>query len=147
MGHSTMNFEKLSNLELLQLHSSILNELKHRKVIWTKNNPVGDYTEWLLSSGLGLELANNSVAGYDGTDKSGVKIQIKGRRITPDNNSRQLGAIRNLDQKDFNQLAGVIFDENYRILTAVVIPHDVVGEYARYRAHTNAHILHLRGPI
>jgi len=40
-----MNFEKLSNLELLQLHSSILNEFKHRKVIRTKNNPVGDYTE------------------------------------------------------------------------------------------------------
>jgi hypothetical protein len=116
-------------------------------VVRTKNNPVGDYTEWLVARGLGLELANNSVAGFDGIDRDGVKIQIKGRRITPDNNSRQLSAIRNLESQDFDQLAAVIFDENYNILDAVIMPHEVIGDYASYRAHTNAHILHLRGAI
>jgi len=91
-----MDIKELSIKELLQLSSSIIDELKRRKVVRTKNNPLGDYTEWLVAKGLGLELANNSVAGYDGIDSDGVKIQIKGRRVTPENKSRQVSAIRNL---------------------------------------------------
>ena len=78
-----MNLRELSVKELLNQHSSTIDELKRRKIVRTKNNPVGDYTEWLVAKGLGLELAGNSIAGYDGIDSEGTKIQIKGRRITP----------------------------------------------------------------
>lgn len=142
-----MDIRELTVKELLQQHSSIIDELKRRKIVRTKNNPVGDYTEWLVAKGLGLELAGNSFAGYDGIDSEGVKIQIKGRRITPESKSRQLGAIRKLEEGDFDQLAAVIFDENYEIIDAALIPHEVIGEYATYRSHVNAHILHLKGPI
>ena len=142
-----MNLRDLSIKELLQLQASTINELNRRKVVRTKNNPLGDYTEWLVSKGLGLELSNNSSAGYDGIDSDGMKIQIKGRRITPENKSRQLSAIRKLKDKDFDFLAGVIFDQDYEIIDAVLVPHEVVGEYATFRKHVNAHILHLRGEI
>ena len=142
-----MDLRELSVKELLKQHSAIIDELKRRKIVRTKNNPVGDYTEWLVAKGLGLELAGNSSAGYDGVDSEGVKIQIKGRRITPENKSRQLSAIRKLKEKDFDQLAAVIFNENYEIIDAVLIPHEVIEEYASYRGHVNAHILHLKGPI
>lgn len=142
-----MDLKKYSVKELLNLHSSIIDELKAREIVRTKNNPVGDYTEWLIAQALDLQLATNSSAGYDGVDSNGVKIQIKGRRITPNNQSRQLSAIRKLDQKDFDQLAAVIFDENYEVIDAVLIPHEVISEYASYREHVNAHILHLRGAI
>lgn len=125
----------------------MIGELKRRNVVRTKNNPLGDYTEWLVAKGLGLELAAKSAAGYDGIDSEGVKIQVKGRRVTPENKSRQLGAIRNLDDKDFDQLAAIIFNENYEILDALLIPHEVVAEYAKYRNHVNAHIMHLKGNI
>ncbi len=137
----------LNEKELLKLHAAIINELKRRKVVRTKNNPVGDYTEWLVSKALNLKLANNSAAGYDGIDENGIKYQIKGRRITPENKSRQLSAIRKLNEKDFDYLVGVVFDENYSVIDAVVVPHDVVVEYSTYREHVNAHILHLRGAI
>ncbi|WP_286339103.1 hypothetical protein [Ferrimonas sp. YFM] len=133
--------------KLLKLQSTVIEELKRRKVVRTKNNPVGDYAEWLVAKNLGLELAKNSSAGHDGVDSDGTKIQIKGRRITSDNHSRQLGAIRRYADKDFDQLIAVIFDEDYEVIDAVQIPHEVVGEYASYRAHVNAHILHLRGPL
>jgi len=142
-----MDLRELSVKELLKQHSAIIDELKRRKIVRTKNNPVGDYTEWLVAKGLGLELAGNSSDGYDGVDSEGVKIQIKGRRITPENKSRQLSAIRKLKEKDFDQLAAVIFNENYEIIDAVLIPHEVIEEYASYRGHVNAHILHLKGPI
>ncbi len=143
----TAELSRLSEVELLKLHASIIDELKARKVVRTKNNPVGDYTEWLVSNALKLQLSNNSASGYDGIDKKGIKYQIKGRRITPENTSRQLSAIRNLKKKDFDFLIGVIFNKDYKILDAVMIPHAVVEEYASYKKHVNAHILHLREAI
>ena len=142
-----MNLQNLGIKELLCLQASITDELKKRKVVRTKNNPLGDYTEWLVAKALGLELQGNSKAGYDGIRKDGVRVQIKGRRITPDNKSRQLSAIRKLNDKDFDELAVVIFNENYDVIEALLIPHEVVSEYATYRKHVNAHILILKGPL
>tara|TARA_R110002050_G_C8951445_1_gene513412 strand:+ start:558 stop:905 length:348 start_codon:yes stop_codon:yes gene_type:complete len=100
-----------------------------------------------VASALGLELQTNSKAGYDGISRDGLRVQIKGRRVTSKNGSRQLSAIRKYSDKDFDALAAVIFDESFDIVEALLIPHEVVGEYASYREHVNAHILILRGPI
>jgi hypothetical protein len=78
------HLSKLSEKDLLMLHAEIIDELRPRKVVRTRNNPVGDYTEWLVAKALKLELANNSSAGYDGTDENGLRYQIKGRRTTPE---------------------------------------------------------------
>jgi hypothetical protein len=142
-----VNLNNLDIKDLLRLQSSVIDELKERKVVRTKNNPLGDYTEWLVAKALKLELQANSKAGYDGIDINNVRVQIKGRRITPDNNSRQLSAIRKYNEKDFDELAAVIYDENFDVIDAVLIPHEVVGEYASFREHVNAHILILKGPI
>ena len=142
-----MNFSNICTKDLLRLQASVIEELKSRNVVRTKNNPLGDYTEWLVANTLGLKLQNNSKVGYDGIDSSGLKVQIKGRRITPENKSRQLSAIRKYNDRDFDELAAIIFDENFNVIDAVLIPHEVVGEYASYREHVNAHILILNGSI
>ena len=142
-----MNLSELKVKELLQLQAAITKELKDRGIVRTQNNPLGDYTEWLVAKALGLELQENSKAGYDGVSGDGVRVQIKGRRVTAQNSSRQLSAIRKLEEKDFDQLAAVIYDENFNIIEALLMPHEVVSEYATYRAHVNAHILILRGKI
>ncbi|MEZ8407925.1 hypothetical protein AB6C88_08970 [Vibrio splendidus] len=118
-----------------------------RKIVRTHNNPLGDYTEWIVSNALNLVLQPNSKAGYDGVDKEGARFQIKGRRVTPTNQSRQLSAIRNYDEKDFDYLVAVIFDENFDVIEALLVPHEVIGKYATFRKHVNAHILVLKGPI
>lgn len=137
----------LCDLELLSLHSEILIELRSRGVIRTKNNPVGDYAEWLVSKALGMTLLSNSSAGADATDTDGMKVQIKARRVTPDNPSRQLSALRNYEAADFDYLIAVIFDENYNVLDAYKIPHEVIRDYARHSDHVNAHIVNLKGAI
>lgn len=71
----------LNNLELLSLHSEILTQLRSRGVIRTKNNPVGDYAEWLVSNALGMTLLSNSSAGADAIDADGLKVQIKAREL------------------------------------------------------------------
>lgn len=132
-----MQLSDLTVKELLQLQASATNELKARGIVRTHNNPLGDYTEWLVARALGLELQTNSKAGYDGVTKDGVRVQIKGRRVTPTNNSRQLSAIRKYAEQDFDALAAVIYDGHFNIIEALLIPHEVAGEYASYRQHVN----------
>lgn len=145
----SMNLATLSVHELLSLQADAIDELKKRGVLRTKNNPVGDYAEWLVSHALNLTLAKNSSAGYDALSQSepNKRVQIKARRVTPNNRSRQLGVIRNLETKDFDDLVAVIFNELYEIEEAVSIPHAVISEYSSFRAHVNGHVLHIRGAL
>ena len=142
-----MQLEQLSVKDLLKLQSSVIDELNNRGIVRTKNNPLGDYTEWLVGSALNLELQPNSKAGYDGVDKSGTRIQIKGRRVTRNNKSRQLSAIRKYEEKDFDILIGLIFNEDFEVIEALSIPHEVIKDYARFSSHSNAHLLTLKGAV
>jgi hypothetical protein len=143
----TYELESLSTPELLQLYSRILDELRARKVVRTSNSPVGDYTEWLVANKLGLTLVKNSTSGHDAVDAFGMKFQIKGRRITSHNQSRQLSAIRNLESHDFDYLIAVLFNEQMKVLQVVKIPHEIIEKYARFSNHVHAHLLILRQNI
>lgn len=142
-----VDFKKLSPVELLQLQSAAVEELRDRNIVRTSNNPIGDYTEWLVAEALNLTLESNSKAGYDAVSKDRRRIQIKGRRYTRYNNSRQLSAIRKLDSADFDDLIAVIYDEDFNLDGAYRVPHHVVKRYAVYRSHSNAHILLMQGPV
>ena len=145
-----MNLPDLTELtvaELLTTHSAVLDELRHRNVIRSKNNPTGDYAEWLVSTMLGLTLETNSTKGFDATDSQGLRYQIKSRRVTPANKSTQLGVIRNLGGKDFDFLVAVIFNADWQVRYAAKIPHQVVPLLATYRPHINGHTMHLRPSV
>lgn len=137
----------LHDQELLKLYAQVMDELRHRGTIRSSNNPISDYAEKVAVERLGLELVSNSNKGFDAMDAQGVKYQIKGRRITRHGSSRQLGAIRNLEGQDFDFLLALIFDEDFVLKEFWKIPHALVGKYAKYRKHVNAHILILQGPI
>jgi len=132
---------------LLQMQSAVLDELKLRKVLRTKNNPVADYTEWLVSKSLDLKLVSNSRSGYDANDRRGIRYQIKGRRITPGNPSTQFSAIRNLRRREFDVLIAVIFNADYSVRYSAAVPHSVIMKLAHYQRHTNSWIVHLRPSV
>ncbi len=139
------NLTSLTVLELLATHSAVLDELKRRNVIRSKNNPTGDYAESLVKDKLGLEeLEKKSAKGYDAKDHSGKKYQIKARRVTHDNDSTQLGVIRNLNGNDFDFLIAVIFDEAWQVSYAAKIPHATVLKLVGLtRLHVIGHIMNL----
>jgi hypothetical protein len=143
----SVDWSGLGVTALLDAHCAILEELRKRGILRSKNNPTGDYAEWLVSTKLGLTLENNSSKGWDATDANGVRYQIKGRRVTPDNRSTQLSVIRNLEGKDFDVLIAVVFDAAWRVRSAAKIPHDVVGKLASFRQHVNGHVMHLRPTV
>ena len=133
--------------ELLKLYSVLLDELRRRGLTRTNNNPVADYAEKVVIDKLGLRQAQKEAKGYDAIDNNNVKYQIKGRRITKHNKSRQLGVIRNLDDQLFDFVVAAIFDELFTLVEIWKIPHSAIKRYASWSKHQNGYVLHLQGNL
>lgn len=58
-----------------------------------------------------------------------------------------MSVLRNYDTHKFDNLIAAIFDEKYNVIEAYQIPHTVIGNYARFSQHTNAHLMRLKSPI
>ncbi len=130
--------------ELLRQYAAVLDALAQTEAIRSKNNPVADYAEWLVAKSLGLHLAPKSSKGFDASDTNGTKYEIKARRLTADNTSRQVSAIRSIRDRQFDFLAGLLFNHEFNVLRAAKIPWVVVSELSTHRKHTYAAVFHLR---
>lgn len=140
--------QTLTPKQLLQLTGEVIDELLLRKIARTGNNPLADYTEWLVTARFGWTLVPPSVQGYDAVDPTtGTRYEIKGRRVTERNPSRQLSAIRAIEAEHFDFLVAVIYDEKFDVLLALKIPRAVVQAEGRNSAHTNSLILHARDSL
>lgn len=135
---------KLKNMDeqrLLKLYSELMEELRDRELIRSSNNPVADYAEKIAVEYMGLTRVGKEERGYDAVDRNKRKYQIKGRRTTRHNGSRQLGVMRDLDQKLFDYLVAVIFDEDFSVNEIWKVPYRFVKENSRFSKHQNGHIL------
>ena len=130
--------------ELLQLYRDVMEELRSRKLIRSSNNPVADYAEKVAVERLNLSRAGKENRGYDALDKQKRRYQIKGRRITKHNSSRQLGVIRNIEDKLFDYLVAIIFNEDFSVKEIWKVPYQYVKENSRFSKHQNGHIFFAR---
>jgi hypothetical protein len=138
----------LKTTELFSAYGAIMDELRRREIVRSSNSPLSDYAELLFCKAFGWKRERNSAAGYDAVDEStGVRSQIKGRRLTPHNASRQLSAIRNLDATPFDELAGVLVDEEFQVVRAALVPVAVVRAKSVHVAHTNSWKFLLRDAV
>ena len=144
---SKHDLKSATTSELLGYFADVLDELKQRKVIRTRNNPVADYAEWLVVQSLTLSLEANNRAGYDAINEKEERFQIKSRRLDPSNMSRQLGVIRNLEVKEFDYLVGILFEKDFTVKEAYIIAHEIIKKYARFSKHLNGYLLNLKGKI
>lgn len=139
--------EEMTVPELLALHSRLGEELRLRGVLRSANNPTGDLAEYLFCSAFGWVQAPNSERGYDAKSPDGTRYQIKGRRVHRRNRSRQLSAIRDLAGGHFDVLAGLLFDDDFRVTRAALIPRELIEERSKYVSHTNSHRFMLRDDV
>lgn len=142
-----MSDEQKSIRELLLDYANVLDDLAATEAIRSKNNPVADYAEWLVAKTFGFDLAAKSSKGHDAIDASGTRYEVKARRLTAGNGSRQLSAIRGLGDKHFDTLVGVLFDHDFNVFRAAMIPWTVIDELASHRNHTNSAVLILRDSV
>ncbi len=142
-----INLEELKTNQLFSLYRRVLSELERRRVTRSANNPVADYAEQLAAKTLGLRLASKSTKGYDANDEDGKRYEVKCRHLSARNPSRQLSPFRALDDYHFDFLVGIIFEPDYSVKRACLVPHAVVLQNATHRAHVNGFILHLNDNI
>lgn len=73
----TCDLKALSTIDLLRHFAEILDELKERRVLRTRNTPVRDYAEWLVSQELELSLGLSSKSSCGDTDTNSKRFEIK----------------------------------------------------------------------
>jgi hypothetical protein len=142
-----MNLSDLAPLALLALHAQVADELRARGITRSANNPTGDLAEYLFCKAFSWSQAGNSHANIDAIGPDGTRYQIKGRRMTRHNKSRQLSAIRDLQGAHFDFLAGVLFAEDYTVQRAALIPYAVAVATASFVKRTNSHRFMLRDEV
>lgn len=142
-----MYLKRIKDSKLFELYADLMKEMMDRKLIRSANNPVGDIRESITVKRLKLKLVTNSNKGFDAIGKDGIRYQIKCRRITDHNKSRQLSVIRNLNKNLFDYLIAVMFDKNFRVKEFYKIPRDIIKKYASYSEYQHGHILTLTGSI
>lgn len=141
------NLQSASADALLRLFGDVLEELRRRKLVRSNNNPVADFSEQIAAECLGLKLESPCGAGHDGMDNAGSRFQVKGRRLTAHNKSRQLSFIRDIDSKPFDFLVGILFDAEFHVLRACVVPFEVVRRRCTFSKKVKAHRLILRDDV
>ena len=132
--------------QLLAIHAAVLDELKLRKVVRSVNGPAGDYAEQLGARAFGWTLAGGSVSGHDAYGE-GLRYQIKSRRLTLQKSSRQLSVLRQLPERKFDHLLGILFNSDFTVRRAALIPHAMIEPRASFRAHVNGWIFHLTDDV
>jgi hypothetical protein len=134
-----MELNGKSDRELLELYARVMRLLRDRNTISSSNNPVADVAEQLAAKAFGLTLAAKSEKGFDGIDLEGVRYQVKGRRLTPENKSTELSIVRNLEDGQFDYLLAIYFDEFWGIHRAIRMTHEAFARHASFSSHRNGH--------
>jgi hypothetical protein len=140
-----LTLKNMADADLLRLYGSLLDELRRREVVRSANNPVADVAESLFCGAFGWTRASKEAKGHDAVDANGIKYEIKARRIAPQSRQRQVSAIRSFD--GFNFLAGVLFNSDFTIRRAALVPADVVKRLATRVEHTNSWRFLLRDSV
>lgn len=122
----------LTAAELFGLHSAVLNEIRERGLSRGMNSPIADLAEQLAAKKFDAEIMPPSNAGFDLRGKDGTRYEVKSRRHHQHRRrgARQLSALH-LDEKTFDYLVGVIFNEDCTVKRAALIPWSVVREQAK----------------
>jgi hypothetical protein len=134
---------ELTDDELFQAYGLVMEEFRVRGLTRSSNNPVADYAELLVARHFGVEPVRGVQLGYDVLTPAEVRVQVKARRRGLRSKPTHYGWIHNLDDREFDKLAAVLFDANFRVLDADLLSWDAVNAFAKYNARVGAHRIRL----
>lgn len=115
-----------SPTQLMALYSQILDELSDRRVTWSRNAPVGNYSELLVAKAFGGSVDRRSQKSWDVQVENGDKLQVKSVVLPPD---RAVGQFSVFRSTDFTSCVFLVIDsDTYRIRRAVQLEPSTVRE-------------------
>jgi hypothetical protein len=127
---------------LLGRYAAILQELRDRGVVRTRNAPLGDYAEHLAAQVYGGELAANSVKSYDLLAADGRRVQVKARTIDP---KTRAGAVFSAFRSfDFDVAVLITLDSStYALRWAREVAVADIETAGRYSSHVNGRLIRI----
>ena len=117
-------------LKILSKISRFYEQLKREDVIRSDNTITSDLGEYVCRKLMKLRLAPNSNKGYDAI-KSSRKYQIKTRRMTRRNSSKQLGSFRDLKKRLFDYCLIVLLNKDYDVIGIWQATHAQIVKHAK----------------
>lgn len=103
--------------ELMALYSAILDELSERRVVWSRNAPVGNYAELLVAKAFGGTVDRRSQKSWDVQVANGDRLQVKSVVLPPEKTVGQFSVFRSTD---FTACIFLVIDsDTYRVRRAV----------------------------
>lgn len=123
-----------STADLLRLYGSILDELRLRDVVRSRNAPAGDLAEYLAAVVYGGELAPPSEKSWDVQAPDGRLVQVKCRVVR----NGQAGNYSFFRSYAFDVCVFVQLDStSYDVVSAIEVPSAAVESRARASTHVN----------
>lgn len=110
----------------MQLQTQAMDELSIRQIVQNPAQPVGDYAIHLACAAFRLKREPTSTSGYDASDSEGLRYQVKYKRLINTGDTRQLNAVKGMEQRKFDFLIGVLFNADMSIHRAAMLPFDIV---------------------
>ncbi|WDV44053.1 hypothetical protein PV797_10985 [Clostridiaceae bacterium M8S5] len=135
-----INLSELTELELMILNRDIVKELNKRNVVKTRNKPIAGYARWLIKNTFGFKQTVNPNEKYDFLDKDNNKYLVRSRQIIG-NKNLPFGIIRNLDDRNFDYLITVVFDEDFNIMESYKISYEVLQNEVDFNSYQKGFIL------
>ena len=135
--------QELTVRQLLASHVAILDELLRRRVVRTRNSPLGDLAETVALRAYGGTLAPNSEKSYDLTTPDGRRVQVKARLVDPaDSRSQNFSAFRSFD---FDDALFLLLDATtYDLIWARELTSETTQAIGRRVEHTNSSAIVVR---
>lgn len=122
-----IDVKTLSAFQMMQLQTQLQDELAARKIVLNPSQPVGDYAIHLACTAFDLRREPPATSGYDASNSENLRYQIKYRRLSGPQDTRQLNAIKGVEQRKFDFLIGVLFNPDMTILRAAMMSFDVAA--------------------
>lgn len=129
--------------ELLAQYAAILAELHRRRVVRSRNAPVGDYAETLAAHVYDGQLAAKSQKSFDVTAADGRLVQVKARTVGP--GVRTAAKFSPFRSFDFDIAVFVAFDlSSYAVTWAREVAAAAIRDEVSYSAHVNGSTVRIR---
>lgn len=135
---TSIDLTQLTVGELLTTYAGILDELRDRGLIRTKNAPVGDLAEYACAIAYCGELAKNSEKSYDLVADDGRRVQVKVRNVDGSTSPSQVfSPIRSFG---FDVCVFILVNDDH-VSTAWEWTAEDVRAHGQHRTHTNGTIV------